>query len=75
VATKTRLPHKIGWALQDILDACWSEEQQWIELMSLARECPETVHRLALLRHHLAEVQRLASDALNGEYRCRNMRS
>lgn len=69
--TKERIPNKTGWALADICDEASEARQDWNEAMKRAEKLMDTVMmlRLARLRDHLANIEQLASDALQGKYR------
>ena len=70
MATKTRVPNKIGWALEDILAVCRDARGQWAMAMRRAERTmdPGLILALGRLRDELAEVERLARDARAGEY-------
>jgi hypothetical protein len=71
MATKTRVPNKTAWALEDISAHCMSSREDWQRLMDMAerRMDPHMMRYLAQLRDRLAEIERIAGDARNGEYR------
>lgn len=70
MASKTRIANKTQWALADIRAQSEFAADHWRELMDIAeqRMDPQSVIHLARLRHNLANIQRLASDALEGKY-------
>ena len=70
MASKTRIPNKTQWALHDISSEALFASTHWQSLMKIAeqRVDPQSAIHLARLRDNLAEIQRLASDALEGKY-------
>lgn len=70
MASKTRIPNKTQWALHDISAAALFAADHWQALMKIAEQKvdPQSAIHLARLRDNLAEIQRLASDALEGKY-------
>lgn len=68
--TKSRIPNKTGWALEDIVSAANRASTHWDGAMKRAEKHMDTVMilHLARLRDRLAEIERLASDALEGKY-------
>jgi hypothetical protein len=71
MASKTRVPNKVQWALDDILTHCQGSRKDWQQLVNLAekRLDPEMAIYLAKLRDHISEIQHLAARALEGEYK------
>jgi hypothetical protein len=69
--TRARIPNKVQWALQDILAKCDEARDDWQLALKIAEKQMDVtlVALLARLRDGLAEIERKASDALNGEYR------
>jgi hypothetical protein len=70
MATPTRVPNKVLWALEDILALCLGLRPHWMQALDQAArqgDTQEVIH-LALLRDGLAEIERLAGDARRGEY-------
>lgn len=70
MATPTRLPNKTQWALTDILAHCHSSRAAWRKLFDMAeqRVDPAMALYLARIRDHIAEIERIAAAASNGEY-------
>lgn len=70
MASKARIPNKTQWALGDILAHCKTATDRWERLMALAEQRidPQAALQLAQMRHDIAEIRRLASDALEGNY-------
>lgn len=69
--TKIRIPNKVQWALLDICESADAANRNWSEAMKRAEKHMDTIMmlNLARLRDALAEIERLASDALDGKYR------
>lgn len=70
MATKTRLPNKTLWALDDILDDCESARKAWRVAMGRADKLmdPIMLAALAKLRDAIAEIERKSRDARAGKY-------
>jgi hypothetical protein len=70
VSSKTRLANKTQWALKDILGECSEARIDWQQAMTRAEKQldPVTLALLARLRDKLAEIERKATNALNGDY-------
>ena len=69
--TKTRLANKTIWALEDIMALCRQATGDWEDLLSYGQKGmdPVLLATLARLRHRIAEIERIAKDARQGEYR------
>jgi len=70
MTSKTRVPNKVIWALEDMLAVLGEARRDWQPVMEQAERGRDV--RLALaaarLRDHLAELERLARAARQGEY-------
>lgn len=71
MATKTRVPNKVGWALDEIGTACLNAGRAWriVQEEALKRQDPLMLGKLGTIRDEIARIERLARDARNGEYR------
>lgn len=69
VANK-RLANKVIWGLEDITALCRTARSQWDAMMARAEEQSDHVMlvHLARMRDTLAEIDRRARDARQGEY-------
>lgn len=69
--TKRRTPETVKIALEDIQAHCLSSREDWQRLMDMAekRMDPAMMLFLAKIRDRFAEIDRLAKDAAQGEYR------
>ena len=69
--TKKRTPETVKTALEDIQAHCLSSRDEWRRLMQMAeqRMDPAMMLYLAKIRDRFAEIDRLAKDAAQGEYR------
>jgi len=68
---KRRTPDTVKIALEEIQAHCLSSRKHWRKLMDMAekRMDPAMMQFLALIRDEFAEIDRLAKDAAQGEYR------
>lgn len=69
--TVRRTPATVRAALEDIQAHCLSSRDEWQRLMRMAeqRMDPAMMLYLARVRDRFAEIDRLAKDAAQGEYR------
>jgi hypothetical protein len=70
--TKTRVPNKIIWGLEDIVADVARGETAWSRAMARVRDRfqdPALVLELAEIRDVLASIRSLATEARQGEYR------
>lgn len=67
---KTRLANKTQWALGDITARCMTASKRWDKAMGMAEKNvdPAMMMLLGRLRDDIATIERLAKDAMNGEY-------
>jgi hypothetical protein len=67
---KTRLPNKTQWALLDTVARCKTATARWDKAMLMAERNldPALMMVLGRLRDDIAVIERLAKDALNGDY-------
>lgn len=68
---RRRTPETVRTALDDIQAHCLSSRDEWRRLMTMAeqRMDPAMMLYLAKIRDRFAEIDRLAKDAAQGEYR------
>lgn len=68
--TKTRLANKTIWALEDIIAACSDGREAWRQAMNRAEKTMDAtlMASLAKISDRLAEIERKARDARQGEY-------
>jgi hypothetical protein len=68
--SKTRLANKTIWALEDIIAASKDARDAWRQAMTRAEKTMDVVlmTSLARLSDRLAEIERKALDARQGEY-------
>ncbi len=68
--TKTRLANKTIWALEDIVAACKDAREAWRQAMERAEKTMDAtlMASLARISDRLAEIERKARDARQGEY-------
>jgi hypothetical protein len=68
--SRTRIPNKLIWGLEDILACCLDARDAWRQAHRRARQQmdPVMLAALATLSDRLAEIERRARDARNGEY-------
>lgn len=71
---KVRLPNKTQWALCDITARCLVASKRWSKAMDMAERNvdPRMMQLLGRLRDDIAVIERLAKDAINGEYEQNN---
>lgn len=71
---KLRLPNKTQWALGDITARCMVASKRWEKAMGMAERNvdPAMMMLLGRLRDDIAVIERLAKDAINGEYEQNN---
>lgn len=67
---KIRLANKTQWALGDITARCMTASRRWDKAMGMAERNvdPAMMMLLGRLRDDIAVIERLAKDAINGEY-------
>jgi hypothetical protein len=70
MSSKTRLANKTIWALEDITAICMEARGTWRQGMTRAEKTMDGVMMasLAILRDQLAEIERIARNARQGEY-------
>jgi len=66
----TRISDKVADALEDIIADCRDASDDWEELLAIARRRHDEQLSLlvALMRHYIADIERLAREARRGEY-------
>lgn len=66
----TRISTKVAAALEDIVALCLDAGDDWETLLAIARRRHDEQLSLvaALLRHHIADIERLAREARRGNY-------
>jgi hypothetical protein len=71
MASKTRLANKTIWALENIVAVTMDGREHWRTAFQRAERAMDAnmMHALAGLRDDLAEIERIARMARNGEYR------
>jgi len=71
MATKTRIPNKVIWALEDILALSYDSRRDWSRALEYAQKAqdPGLLLALARLRDSLARIEQIARLARQGEYR------
>ena len=71
MASKTRVPNKVLWGLEDILAAGITARDAWKTAYGQAKRQMDPVGLAALgtLRDQLAVIERVAMSARRGEYR------
>ena len=69
--TRRRTPDTVKTALEDIQAHCMSSRDDWQRLMRMAEKQMDAAMMLYLarIRDKFAEIDRLAKDAAQGEYR------
>ena len=69
--TRRRTPETVRAALEDIQAHCLNSRDDWQKLMRMAERQmdPAMMLFLAKIRDRLAEIDRLAKDAAQGEYK------
>lgn len=67
---KIRLANKTQWALGDITARCMTASRRWDKAWSMAERNvdPAMMILLGRLRDDIAVIERLAKDAINGDY-------
>lgn len=70
MATPTRVAPKTQYALADIRYQCEQARRRWSKLLEMAekRIDPAMALYIAGIRDNIAEIDRLAADAANGDY-------
>ena len=69
--TKRRTPETVKTALEEIQTHCLSSRDDWQKLMRMAERQMDAAMMLYLakIRDRFAEIDRLAKDAAQGEYK------
>jgi len=70
MASKTRVPNKVIWGLEDMMAVLTEARADWQPIMERAERTMDIKLALAAgrMRDHLAELERLARAARQGEY-------
>jgi len=70
MATPTKVAPKTQYALADIRVQCEQARRRWSKLFEMAekRIDPALALYIAAIRDNIAEIDRLAADAANGDY-------
>jgi hypothetical protein len=70
MSSKTRLPNKTIWSLEDILKITQAARHTWVQARDRARSRLDGVMlaHLAELNNYLVDIERIALQARRGEY-------
>ena len=70
MVTKTRVPNKTAWSLEDIAALCIEANAKWERAMRLAEKNldPLMMRELSRLGVDIAEIRRIAAAARRGDY-------